>query len=53
MPRIALLWWGRAGAAVLAMVAGAAVLAMVTRARSGGRDFADWLAGAADLATVA
>jgi hypothetical protein len=44
MPRIALLWWGRAGAAVLAMV---------TRARSGGRDFADWLAGAADLATVA
>ena len=44
MPRIALLWWGRAGAAALAMVAWA---------RSGGRDFAGWLAGAAALATVA
>jgi hypothetical protein len=44
MPRIALLWWGRAGSAALAMVAWA---------RSGGRNFADWLAGAAALATAA
>jgi hypothetical protein len=44
MPRIALLWWDRAGAAALATVAGA---------RSGSRNFADWLTGAAALATMA